>query len=187
MPQVETADFLRLTKAAGTLVCWDIETTGREADYASVLVISAKPYGRKPVSFVVEQVGNDRKVIREAREFLEKFDLWVTYYGMGFDVPFLNTRLLRHHQPPLAPKHHIDLYYKLKGKTLVGRRSMAHYAEFLRLRQKKMALAPDVWADAPVQPNVSLPALTRRCESDTQVLEALLEETSPLIREIKRG
>lgn len=182
---VEPDVFIRLTQQAGTLAFWDIETNNLKADYGSGLVVSVKPYGKKPKTFTVEQPGNDQRVVREARDYLNTFDAWCTYYGKGFDVPFLNTRLLRHKQRPLALIPHIDMFFQLKPKTIMGSKSMASYAAFLKLQQQKMHIGPDTWADVNVNAD-NLALLVKRCESDTKVLEQVFDAAKHLIRDIKR-
>jgi uncharacterized protein YprB with RNaseH-like and TPR domain len=183
--QLDPKDFIRLTKQAKSIVFWDIETNNLKADYGSVLVISAKPIGQKPVSFVVEQPGHDIKVVREARDYLNSFDLWSTYYGKGFDVPFVNTRLLRHKLAPLALIPHVDMFFQLKPKTLMGSKSMASYASFLKLDEQKMHIGPDTWSEVNVNKK-HLKTLQARCESDCAVLEEVFLAAEHLIRDIKR-
>ena len=182
---VEPQTFIRLVEDAGTLATWDIETNNLKADYGTVLVVSVKPYGAKPVTFTVEQVGNDQRVIREARDYLATFDCWVTYFGKGFDVPFLNTRLLRHKLQPLDQVPHVDMFFQLKAKTVMGSKSMASYASFLKLKQQKMHISPDTWGEVAYNKE-HLPLLAKRCESDVAVLEQLFDQAKHLIREIKR-
>src|SRR5262245_5646436 len=138
-------DFLRLAEETGTLVFLDIEATGLRGDYNSVLVVSMKPYGRKPYSFSVKQPGHDQRVVREAKEALEKYDCWVTYYGKGFDLPMLNTRLLKWEQEPILKKPHIDMYYTLKSNVLTARRSQGHLLSWLGTPEEKMTVSADVW------------------------------------------
>jgi uncharacterized protein YprB with RNaseH-like and TPR domain len=82
--QLSESAFLRLSEQAHTLAFVDIEATGLRGDYNSVLVVSIKPYGKKPYSLTIKQAGNDQKVVNEAKKELESYDAWVTYYGKGF-------------------------------------------------------------------------------------------------------
>lgn len=182
---IEPQDYLRLVEKARTLVFWDIETTGREADYDSVLVVSARPFGKGALSWHIEAVGNDRRVIREATEFLDSADAWVTYYGKGFDVPFMNTRLLKWGLPPLAQKPHVDMYFQLRNKLLTGRHSQAHLLEFLETPTQKMSVSPNKWSEMPYRPE-HMPDMIKRCESDTAGLMGLYNRSKHLIRDIKK-
>ena len=183
--KVEPQVFLELAEAAKKIVFLDIEATGLKGDYNSVLVVSLKPYGKAPYSFRISKVGNDAKVLREAKEALEEYYCWVTYYGKGFDIPMLNTRLLKWGKHPIAKRPHIDMYYTLKANILTGRRSQGHLASWLKLPEQKMSVSADDWASLPSDPEKFLPTMVRRCESDVRGLEGLYKTTKHLIRDIK--
>ena len=184
--QIDAQKYLRLVENAKTLVFLDIEASGLRGDYNSVLVTSIKPFGRKPVSRVVLQPGNDQRVVRETKEALETADVWVTYYGKGYDIPMLNTRLLKWGIAPIEKRPHIDLYYALKYKLLTARRSQGHLLEWLETPQSKMSVSAEVWAGVAANPGPNLRMLRARCESDAAGLEALYRRTSHLLVDITR-
>lgn len=183
--RIDTQTYLDLVEFSNSLAFVDIEATGVKGDYNSILVVSVKPYSCDPVSFSVKQPGNDQKVVREAKEFLEQFNCWVTYYGKGFDIPMLNTRLLKWKQLPIDPRHHIDMYYTLKSHILTGRRSQAHLLEWLETPQQKMTVSAEVWNRILHDTQKEMKTMIARCESDTEGLENLYRETRHLIRDIK--
>lgn len=184
--QVDSQDYLRLCERANTLAFVDIEATGLRADYSSALVISIKPYQSDPFSFVVAQPGNDQKIVRQAKEALEYFDCWVTFYGKGFDIPFLNTRLLRWKTRPIDKRHHVDLFFSLKANVLTARKSQAHFLRFLETPEQKMDMSPDEWNKVIADPKKQLKKMVARCESDVTGLQGLYERTKHIIRDIKR-
>lgn len=192
--QLDAQNFLDLTEATHKLALWDTESTGLAGDYGSIICASVKPYGKPPITFAIEQVGNDRRVVRELADRLAEFEGWVTYYGKGHDVPLVNTRLVRWGLPPLVRRPHLDLYYVVKHRTKTGRRSQAHLLEFLEETMEemgiepatKMTLSPNVWADLARKFETNLRTLRRRCESDTVGLEALYRMTRRLVRDITR-
>jgi uncharacterized protein YprB with RNaseH-like and TPR domain len=175
-----------LVENAGTLAFVDIEATGLRADYDSTLVVSIKPYGGDPYSFSIKQPGNDQKVVKDAKASLENYDAWVTYYGKGFDIPFLNTRLLKWGQSPIEKRPHIDMYYSLKANILTSRRSQGHLASWLGLPEQKMGVSADVWASIVGNVKKHMPEMVSRCESDILSLEDMYDRTKHVIREIKR-
>lgn len=185
--QVDTQRYLDFIESLHTLAFVDIEATGLRGDYNSVLVVSVKPYDQTPYSFYVKQPGNDQKVVREVREYLEEFDCIATYYGKGFDIPMLNTRLLKWGINRISPIHHIDMYYSLKSNLLTSRRSQGHLLSWLQAPEQKMSVSADVWNDIIVNPKKHLPTMIERCESDVCGLEELYKKTRHLIRDIKRG
>jgi len=184
--QLEAQEFIELAEKSNEVAFFDIECTSLGPDYGSVLVASLKPLGKKPTSFVVTTPGDDMVVVSNIADALKRFKLWVSYYGKGFDVPFLQARLLRHGLPALDKQPHADMYFALRKKLNLSRGSMAHIAEWLDLPEKKMSVSASVWSDVLHAPKKHLPTLVARCESDCTVLEKLWKRTRHLIKDIKR-
>lgn len=186
MAQIEAQRLLRLVESQATLVTWDIEAMGLKGDYGSILCVSLKPFGKKPISYSVSKPGQDRDLVATVSEELKKYDVWMTYYGKGFDVPMLRTRLLKHQLPDLEPRLHVDMFFNLKFAILTARKSQGHLLSWLRLPEKKMTVSADDWARVASDPKGVMPIMIKRCESDTEGLEALYKRTKQIIREIKR-
>lgn len=145
-----------------------------------------KPFAEPPISFVVNKPGNDKGVVSNARDFLHKYPIWVSYFGRRFDFRMLQGRLLKHGLVPLRRYHHIDLYAVLKSGVNTSRRSMAHYSSWLETDEQKMSVSPDVWAKVCAEPKKWLPKLQKRCEMDVRETEGLYKRTRQLIKEITR-
>ena len=184
--QISPQEFLPLAEAAGKVCTFDLETTGRGGDYNSILVSSIKPYKKRPTTFVVTIPGNDKAVVKATIDELEKYLVWVTYYGKGFDLKFLNARTLQHRLTPVERQLHMDVYFLGKTHLLMERRSQAHMLEWLRLKRKKLTLSPDVWNQAIANPSKELPTLIKRCESDCAGLEGLYDEMKHLAADLKK-
>jgi hypothetical protein len=184
--QIDPQEYLDLVEQTGKLIFVDIESTGLKGDYNTVLVVSIKPYGKKPFSFSVPKVSRDYKVVRDAKDALEMAGAWVTYYGKGFDIPMLNTRLLRHGLNPIEKRPHLDMYFTLKSNILTGRKSQSHLLSWLGTPEQKMSVSADTWADMSASFERNMPIMIRRCESDVAGLEALYRKTRHLVREITR-
>lgn len=164
----------------------DIEATGLRGDYNSVLCVSIKPYDQKPFSFAVQQAGNDQRVVREAKKAMESYAAWVTYYGKGFDLPMLNTRLLKWGVLPIEKKPHIDMFYVLKYNLLTARKSQGHILSWLETPEEKQTVSAEVWNRILHDTRGQMKEMISRCESDCAGLEALYKKTRHLIKEIKR-
>lgn len=185
--QVDAQDYLRLVENSNSICFFDIEATGLRGDYNSVLVASIKPFKGKPVTFKIAQAGNDKAVVRETKEWLEGFDCWVTYYGKGFDIPMLNTRLLKWGYKPIEKRFHLDMYYTLKANLLTARRSQAHILRWLNGPEQKMDVGADVWNEIVADPTgPAMKTMIKRCESDVEGLQGLYERTRHVVREIKK-
>jgi hypothetical protein len=184
--KIDEQEYLDLIERTNQLLFVDIEATGLRGDYNSVLCVSCKPYNKKPFTFFVEQAGNDQKVVREAKKALESYPCWVTYYGKGFALPMLNTRLLKWGQLPIEKKPHIDMYFTLKYNLLTARKSQGHLLSWLETPEEKQTVSAEVWNRILHDTKGQMKEMIRRCESDTAGLEGLYKKTRHLIREIKR-
>jgi len=185
--QLDCQDFLDLVEETNRLCTFDIESTGLNCDYNSILCVSIKPYGKDPYTFTIEQPGNDKKVVREASEALAEYSAWATFYGKGFDVPMLQGRLLKWGLPALDKKPHMDVYFVVRHQVNPSRRSMAHITEWLNIPEKKMHVNPDEWNNilhdtAGTMRRVMKP----RCESDCTALEGVYKRVRHLARDITR-
>ena len=183
---IDAQTFLWLVEKNHSIVFWDIEANGLKGDYHSMLCSSFKPYGRKPYTFKVTKPGDDGQLVWDTKHELEKYNCWVTYYGKGFDVLMLNTRLLCHNLPPVSKEPHIDMYWQLKSHILTARRSQGHLLSWLKLPEQKMSISADKWVQIIANPHVEMDGMIKRCESDVRGLEALYNRTKHLIVDIKR-
>jgi len=183
--QIDTQRFLRLVERTSSIVFLDIEANGLRGDYNSMLCASIKQYGLPPITYAVRSVCEDKSALLKTRDALERAECWVTYYGKGFDIKMINTRLLRHGLRPIHKRPHIDLYYQLKSKTIMSRRSQGHYLSWLKLEQQKMTVSADDWSRAAADWNKGVKTrMIERCESDVEGLECLYERTKHLISDI---
>ena len=184
--KVDTQKYLDLVQDANKICTFDIEASGLKGDYNSTICVSVLGFrAEQPETFHIQQLGNDQKVVRQAKECLESYDCWISYYGKGFDIKFLNTRLLKWGMMPIEPRHHIDMYYVLKYHTLMGRRSQEAYLSFLGTEEQKMKVSQNIWSEMGFKVKEHLPIMIARCESDVKGLQQLYADTRHLIHEIK--
>lgn len=184
--QVETKEFLEMAEASHSICSFDIESFGLRGDYGSIICVSIKPYQEEAMTFMIEQPGNDRKVIREAAEELRKYKLWITYYGKLFDFKLLNTRLLKWNLPDLKSQLHLDLYQIAKAHLLTARRSLGHLNSWLETYDQKMSVSADEWVRLMSGNPQSKKILQDRCESDCKNTEDLYEYLKHLVVNITR-
>lgn len=184
--QIGAQLFLDMAERSGELCSFDIESTGRDGDYNSVLVVSVKPYNKVPKVYVAERPGTDKGLLIEVRDELERYAGWITYYGRGFDVPIIQTRLLKHRLKPLDKRFHIDMYYHLNAHIKTGRKSQGHRLNWLELPEEKMSVSAEEWNRVLSGNKAAMATMVKRCVSDTRGLEALYKRTRHLIGEITR-
>ena len=168
--KVEAADYLRLAETAGTVLFFDLETQGLNADYGKILV-----YSRKWNDEPCRTTFGEQKILRAMRADFEKADLLVGYNSRLFDVTYANTRLLENGQPPLPKKHHLDMYFALKAKLCTTSKAMGAVGSLLGAVEEKMKISPKTWRMA------DLPTLAKRCESDVKLLQEVYNKTKHLV------
>jgi uncharacterized protein YprB with RNaseH-like and TPR domain len=183
---LDAQTYLNLVEHAQQIAMVDIEATGLKGDYNSIICVAFKAIGQPAYTFSVKRPGDDKKLVAAVKDQLERYLCWVTYYGKGFDMKDINTRLFYHGMLPVEPRHHIDLYWQLKTHLLMSRRSQAHYLRWIDSPEQKMGVSPEAWNKVLADPKRELPLLQARCESDVVGLEQLYTRTRHLIRDIKR-
>lgn len=185
--RIEVQEYLDLVEQTSQLVFFDIEALGLTADYGSIICVSFKPYGKKPYTLSIKQAGNDQKLVREVRDELLKYSCWCTFFGKGFDVKYLDTRLLKWGLRPVRGlRPHLDLFFTAKSNLLTGRKGQAHLLNWLRTKERKMSVSASDWSEFPFQIKKHLPTMIKRCESDVIGLEALYTDFRYLVKDITR-
>lgn len=185
MAQVDIERYLDLCEKANSICFFDIECTGLRADYGTMLTAVVLPYDGEADTFTVSRVGNDRKAVRELKECLEQYDIWTTYYGKGFDIPFVNTRLFRWGMPFVEKRHHLDMYYTMKSRLLTARRSLGHMLNWLEAAEDKMSVSASIWAEVNVRPD-ALSIMEERCLSDCVGLREIYMKYKQYIADVRR-
>lgn len=80
-----------------------------------LLCLAAKWYGQEEIEFYSQWDDGDLKMALEAFRLLDECDVVCHYYGRNFDIPHINTALLKQGFPPPRPFKQIDL------KSAVGK------------------------------------------------------------------
>jgi uncharacterized protein YprB with RNaseH-like and TPR domain len=161
---------------------FDIETTDLKADGGRIICASIKPWGGPVETYYSElydkKGGDDSKVIEEIRDRLREFDYVITWYGTGFDMPFLKTRLLINNMEPLGEMYHVDLYYTSRFHFLFNNNRMQTVEEALFAgKTLKTRLSRMVWADAISfdwsKRKIACEYIADHCEKDVESLEGI--------------
>jgi DNA polymerase elongation subunit (family B) len=126
--------------------------------------------------------GTDKNLVRHASKVLKLSDQWVTYNGRRFDVPYIQTRMLRHHLGflPTGTKH-VDLYTDMARVRLnLARRSKDNVARWLGLSPDK-PYDPEVWVDAARGKPSAVRKVVAHCRSDVELEKEIYLETRGLM------
>lgn len=172
----------------------DIEATNLAADFGRVLCTCIKPLGGKVITLsqtdwpddFKKRPWDDSKLVAKTLDVLKEYDVWVTYYGKGFDIPFLKTRALPIGKRPYLYAFHVDLYFWNKFGLRMSRRSLLRVQEYLNLKAKKTPLTPDLWQQATAGDKSAYAGIKEHCQQDVIVLEEVYNAALPYIKTLSR-
>lgn len=158
----------------------DIETTNLNADFGYMLTWAI--YDRDTGKVYHDSISRkeifayefDKRIVQSLVDTLSEFDTVVTYYGTGFDIPFIRTRALKHkiNFPVYDQLHHLDCYYLVKSKFKLRSNRLAVVTQFLGI-EGKTNLDPDIWIRAALGDKKSLAYILDHNIKDTKILHDL--------------
>ncbi len=126
-----------------TPVFYDIETTGLSRKSTFLYLVGAVGIEDETWYFfqwMGENSNEEATILRIFSQFLERYDLLISYNGERFDQPYLEARYEQYGLPsPFRGKDSLDLYQKLKPlKTLLKLSSMKQpcLEEFLGIKSR---------------------------------------------------
>ncbi len=164
----------------------DIETTSMKADLGMVVVIGVLGEGEAELIFSGNK-RDERKALEWLKEKLENCDLIITWYGSGFDIPFLLTRAIHHgvDLSKLAEIPMLDLYQWAKANLLLNSYKMTSVARFLGIDEGTGDFAgPDVltlfklWERGESRAS---DMIVQHCREDLHVLKRVHERLKPTV------
>lgn len=166
----------------------DIETTELKADIGIILCADIKEVGGGHITFINKKMQidrrNDKEVCEALKTELERFNILVTFYGLGFDMKFINSRLMYHGLEPVKPLLHIDLYRLGKRYFNTTRRSLKVVCQQLGITGKT-PLDIQTWKEAAINNDQSsLKEIVQHNLADTEMTEKLFYRLAPLIKSI---
>lgn len=137
----------------------DIESTGLKSDKGFILCAGVKPLGQAPkiIGLHTEGFGpsryqRDKRVLTALRTEMLKYDGWITWNGLLYDLPFIDDRLTLNGLPPMEKRfaRGLDMMWHARtGKSTLTSSRLDWVAKTLKCPFKKTTidLVP-VWQDA---------------------------------------
>ena len=164
-------------------VCFfDIEAGGLKSPFDQVICCAFKEYGKNP--YVLTRKASDTKdkvLCQSIKEELEKYDVLVSYYGLGYDKCFISGRLLKYGLKPLKRQLHIDCYRiakKMFRWTLHSLRLVV-ICEHLGIKGKTR-VEPEIWEqfkyEASLGKQKPLKQIVEHCLGDVITLEKAFDK-----------
>ncbi|MEM4188518.1 MAG: ribonuclease H-like domain-containing protein [Candidatus Hadarchaeum sp.] len=166
----------------------DIETSAKTANEGMVIAIGVMSEGEPEVRFC-DTFEEERRTLEWFQEKLENCDLLVTWFGTGFDVPFLLSRALIHgvYLSKLAEVPMLDLYEWSRAKLLLSSYSLDSVVRFLGIsggKGFKEFHGSDIQALFKLAERGDLESrrlIVEHCREDVRVLKLVHDKLKPLV------
>ncbi len=167
---------------------FDIECSGLKSNFAVILCGGIKPVGKAVESYYDGRKGsNDKDLCRKIADRLREFDIIITYYGLNFDMPFLNSRLIKWGLPPVTDKFHIDVYRLVKKTFNIHSRRAEAVAQFLGI-EGKTPVVPEEWMQAAYDGDwKALSRVVQHNKGCVTVTEGILGKCKHVMRSISKA
>jgi uncharacterized protein YprB with RNaseH-like and TPR domain len=137
-----------------------------------------------------EDMADDHQLVVDLRDLLETYHITIGWYTKGYDITFINSRLIYYDELPLRSSLHLDAIWYAKGWRGIkpGSASLAATARFLGVNESKMEVGEDIWAKARGGNKAAMDVITKRCESDLRLTRDVVEKllTAGLVKNISQ-
>lgn len=168
---------------------FDIETSHLQADFGIVLCACIKADGEKVITFRGDKLipgwskkrSDDGPLVQAVALELDKYDVWVAHNGRRFDIPFLNTRLIKAGYKPLrTPKVLIDPVELARNKLRMSYNSLEKLAQHLGCNSKT-DVDPNQWLRAILDGDTkAMNYIVEHCREDVVTLEFVVDKVKEL-------
>lgn len=162
---MEKSDYLLANKS---FAMFDLESTHMDADFGRLICACIKPLGEEPI--VYSTLKGDT-IVEFVRDELQKYDYIVTYYGTGFDIPFLTTRLIKNGLEPLGLVRQVDMYYTARAKLKLASNRQANVVKSLTRKVERTDVVGEIWLRAAEGDKEAVKYIVEHCIADVHDLE----------------
>lgn len=174
-----------LRRRMANIVSWDLETSNLNANIGFIICGGWKTLGRKVTMRSIDNYPlfkydptDDSEIVEHLREDLAKADMWVTWFGTHFDIPYMQSKLLEHGMKPLPEVPHVDGWKIARYKLKLTSNRLATVTGFLGL-EDKTKVDFKVWRRAAAGHRPSIKYIKEHCKIDCDVLEDVYEKIKP--------
>jgi len=167
----------------------DIETNSKTASDGMVIAIGLLMDGDEPEVRFADSFEEEGKALEWLRGKLKDCEMTVTWYGSGFDIPFLSTRALSHNidLSKLTETPMLDLCEWSRANLLLSSYSLESVARFLGIsggKGFKEFRGTDIIALFKLVERGNLEArklIVEHCKEDIVVLKLVHERLKPMV------
>lgn len=177
-------------KVRGNAAILDIETTGLRADFGYTLCACLyNPFTEEMQTFRVDDSKDplsDRELTRDLIKAMNQTQLIITWYGANFDIPFINTRALKHGLKPPIRNYRRDLWYTSRYNLLLRNNKLYTVGQFIFGRSGKNAINPKIWNGAIRGERKALDYVVHHCELDVVETAKVYKKFTPFLGPLRK-
>jgi uncharacterized protein YprB with RNaseH-like and TPR domain len=181
----------------------DIESDGLKADFSTMLTWCIKEKDGDVTYDMIKKeelfagVDPDKRLVKSCIQEMQKYKIIVTYYGTGFDIPFIRSKALHYdlcfpsytfveqelkngntRVLTLPELYHFDIYYTVKSKLNLSRKSLDSACDYLHI-EGKTPLSKEAWRLAKYGNAEALAQVLEHNTMDVAILEKLHNKLEP--------
>jgi uncharacterized protein YprB with RNaseH-like and TPR domain len=163
----------------------DIESDGLFADFDTMLTWCLKLKDGPVAHSIVKRKelfsgSPDKRLVADLIEEMKKYKIIVTYYGSRFDIPFVRAKALHYGLdfPRFSDIYSFDLYYSVRAKLKLSRRSLDSACNYLGI-EGKTPIDKEVWRQAKYGDSVALKSVLEHNIGDVAITEKLHNKLEP--------
>lgn len=174
----------------------DIESNQLNATFGSMISWCIKQdngkilcdYLKKEDYAVPNKLQIDKRITQTLVDALSQFDVITTYYGEGFDLPFIRSRAMYHNIP--FPGYgsiiSIDLWKIVRVKLRLHSNRLDVVSEFLGVNSKTK-LDPATWVKAVFGDTKAVAEIVEHNKQDVITLEKVYNKMKPYSAGVRRS
>lgn len=158
---------------------FDIETDNLYADFGTVLswCIKLKDGETKHSVITKNELFSDsidKRLVKEFVDEISKYKIVLGYNSTNFDFPFMRAKALHYGLdfPAYGEIYHWDLYYTVKSKLRLSRKTLESACDYLNIKGKT-PINRDVWRKAKYGDKKALDIVLEHNKGDVVILEDL--------------
>jgi uncharacterized protein YprB with RNaseH-like and TPR domain len=158
----------------------DIETDGFKPDFSTMLCWAVKAKDGDTKYSVIKKkelfttINVDKRLTQNLVDELRNHKIWVSYYGTGFDLPYIRAKALHYgiDFPEFGTYYHHDMYYTVRNKFHLSRNSLDNACDYFGI-EGKTPISKEAWRRAKYGNEEAMGLVLEHNVADVEILELL--------------
>ena len=142
----------------------------------AIMCVCWKWEGAKRVHYAEWDNGCDKELIKQVWAVLDEADEVIGHNSDRFDVPWINTRAIKHGLKPRARVRYVDTLKMARKMFYFNNNKLDYLAQFLLGDKKAETGGFDLWVDVMRGKKSAMKTMVDYCKKDVILLERVYEK-----------